>query len=57
MFSIGERVKINLHDKSIIRVGKIIGTYKKSNETIYIVRFKSGAICRFVKTELLKIDR
>ena len=57
MFAIGEKVKIDLYDKSIIRIGKVIGTYKKSNETIYIVRFKSGAICRFVKTELLKIDR
>ncbi|HSQ87515.1 hypothetical protein [Romboutsia sp.] len=51
MFNIGDKVKVKLHDKNIIRIGEIT-TIGKTTENAYTVVFPSGKSSFLLETEL-----
>ena len=55
MFNLGEKVEINLHNKSIRREGVIIEMKPHKGKIVYKVLFESDKISWLSSSELVKL--
>ena len=55
MFNLGEKVKVNLHNKSIYREGVIIEMKLHRGKIVYKVLFKSNNVSWLSASELIKL--
>lgn len=55
MFNLGEKVEVNLHNKSIRREGVIIEIKRHKGKIVYKVLFESDKVSLLSSSELIKL--
>lgn len=56
MFNLGEKVEVNLHNKSIRREGVIIEIKRHKGKIVYKVLFESDKVSLLSSSELIKCN-